>query len=117
MDDFLVAVAYRNKKQGQKTADRTINGLIQEATKAGYNFSQSKCEGIHFRTRSADHITPKLSDIPIQQKDNIRWLGYWLSKDWRWNVHIEYWRTKAEKSGWAIRALTERYQVGRLNAW
>ena len=88
-----------------------------EATKAGYNFSPSKCEGIHVRTRSGGHIVPKLNGTPIPQKDNIRWLGYWLSKDWRWNVHIENWRAKAEKSGRAIRALTERYQVRGLNAW
>ena len=117
VDDFLIAVAYLTNRLGQKTADRTLDTLVQKAAEAGYNFSPAKCKGIHVRTRSRDHITPKLNSSPIMQKDSIRWLGYRISKDWRWNVHIENWRVKAKKSGRAIRALTECYQTGGLNAW
>ena len=117
VDDFLVAVAYRGKLQGQQAVDHAIQTVAGEAAKAGYTFSALKCEGIHVKTRTADHTTPRLNGAPIPQSSNMRWLGYWLSKDWKWNTHMENWRAKAEKSGRAIRALTERYQIGGLNAW
>ena len=94
-----------------------MNAITEEATKAGYNFSPMKCEGVHMKTRSRDHTTPKLNGTPVPQRDNISWLGYWLSKDWKWNTPMENWRAKAEKSERAIQALTEWYQIGGLNAW
>jgi len=40
----------------------------------------------------------------------MRWLGFFISEDWKWKQHIRH-------TGYGISAMTRRYQVGGLNAW
>lgn len=51
------------------------------------------------------------------KKAEVRWLGYYITQDWKWTHQIQTWINKAAKTGRAIGALTARYQKGGLNAW
>jgi len=53
----------------------------------------------------------------IPQKEELRWLGYFITENWNWAHHIKTWTNKAARTGKAIGALTSRYQIGELNAW
>jgi len=58
-----------------------------------------------------------VEDSLLHPQECLRWLGFFISPDWKWKRHLQEWCTKATNSGYGIRAMTERYQIGGLNAW
>jgi len=117
VDDILTATAYTTKTKGQKQHQDTIYWLCKEANKSNYRFSTLKSEGIHIRTRGRDRLAPMMDGTFIPQKEELRWLGYFITENWGWAHHIKTWINKAARTGKAIGALTSQYQIGRLNAW
>jgi len=117
VDDILTATAYTTKAKGQTEHQDAIDRLCTKAAESNYQFSKLKSEGIHIRTRGRDHLTPMMEGTFIPQKEELRWLGYFITENWNWAHHIKTWTNKAARTGKAIGALTSRYQVGGLNAW
>jgi len=47
----------------------------------------------------------------------MRWLGYFISNNLKWDYHITQWTKKTMRTGYNLKALTNRYQTGGLNTW
>jgi len=82
VDDMLTATAYATKTKGQTQYQDTIDRLCKQADKSNYRFSTLKSEGIHIRTRGRDRLAPTMDGTFIPQKEKLRWLGYFITKNW-----------------------------------
>jgi len=117
VDDFLVATTYKDKAHGQAEYQDTIDRLAKGALDLGYRFAPSKAEHIFIKTPLSESFEPKLDGSVTKTQNTMRWLGYQITEDWKWDSHVKLWIAKANESARRLRALTERYKTGRLNAW
>ena len=117
VDDMLVATAYKNRDEGQTTHQKTIDEMVLRAKTWGYSFSAAKGEYIHIRTKKQATLSPIVGNGLLHPQDCLRWLGFFITPDWKWKRQLQEWCTKSMHSGYSIRAMTERYQIGGLNAW
>jgi len=117
VDDFLVATTYEDKAHGQEDHQDTIDRLSRGALDLGYRFAPSKAEHIFIRTPPSESFEPKLDGSVTKAQKTMRWLGYHITEDWKWDSHVKLWIAKANESARRLRALTERYKTGGLNAW
>ena len=115
-DGILTATAYTTKTKGQTEHQDTIDRLRTKADESNYQFSRLKSEGIHIRIRGRDHLAPMMEGTFIPQKEELRWLGYFITENWNWAHHIKTWTNKAARTGKATGALISWYQIGGLNA-
>jgi len=117
VDDIPVATAYKEREDGQTSHQGTIDKMVNKAKTWGYSFSKNKGEYIHIHTKKQMALSPMVGDSFLNPCEHLRWLGFFSSPDWKWKRHLQEWCTKAPHSGYGIRAMTERYQIGGLNAW
>jgi len=104
-----MATAYDTKRKGQDENQDTINRLIQKAKEGGYNFSPLRGEGIHVQTRAEKRIAPMIGTNFIPPREELRWLRYFITGDWKWTHHVRTWINKASMTGRVIGALRARY--------
>jgi len=52
-----------------------------------------------------------------EQEENMRWLGYFISNNLKWEYHIAQYITKVMRTGYNLKALRSRYQMGGLDTW
>ena len=117
IDNMLVATVYKNKDDGQVAHQGTIDEMTLRAKLWGYSFSANKGEYIHIHMKKQMALSPMIGDSLLHPQEYLRWLGFFISPDWKWKRHLQEWCTKATHSGYGIRAMTERYQISGLNAW
>jgi len=117
VDDILTATAYVTKTKGQTQHQDTIDRLCEEAAKSNYRFSTLKNEKIYIRTRGRERLAPTMDGAFISQKEELRWLEYFITENWGWAQYIKTLINKVARTGKAISTLTSRYQIGGLNAW
>ena len=117
VDDFLIGKIYKHKAQGQVGHQDTTDRLARGALDHGYRFAPSKAEHIFIKTPLSESFEPKLDGSVTKAQKTMRWLGYRIPKDWKWDSPVKLWIAKANESARRLRALTERYKTGRLNAW
>jgi len=117
VDEMLIATAYKDRNERQAAHQETIHEMVLRAKSWGYSFSATKGEYIHIRTKKQMALSPMVGNSLLHPQDCLRWLGFFISPDWKWKRHLQEWYTKATHSGYGIRAMTERYQVRGLNAW
>jgi len=117
VDDILVATTYKDRDKGQATHKNTIDEMVLRATSWGYSFSATKGEDIHIHTRKQITLSAMVKGSLLHPQECLHWLGVFISPDWRWKQHLQEWCTKATDSGYGIRAMTERYQIGGVHAW
>jgi len=60
---------------------------VDKANEGGYKFSTLKGEGIHIRTKGRDQLA-MIGSAFIPQREELRWLGYFITPDWKWTHHI-----------------------------
>jgi len=112
---MLVATAYKDKNNGQAEYQRTIDEMVLRAKSWGYSFSAIKGEYIHVHTKRQMALSPMVGNSLLHPQECLCWLGFVISPDWKWKRHLQEWCTKATHSGYGIREMTERYQIGGLN--
>jgi len=117
VDDMLVATAYKDRDRGQAAHQGTVDEMTLRAKSWGYSFSATKGEYIHIHTKKQMALSPMVDNSLLHPQVCLRWLGFFITPDWKWKQHLREWCTKAIHSGYGIRAMTERYQIGGLNAW
>jgi len=117
VDDMLIATAYKDRNDGQIAHQQTIDEMTLRAKSWGYSFSATKGEYIHVHTKKQMELSPMIGGSLLHPQECLRWLGFFISPDWKWKRHLQEWCAKAKNSGYGIRAMTERYQIGGLNAW
>jgi len=118
VDDILLVTSYKKTTTGQEAAQKTLKDLETSAHNLGYTFAPTKAECLHIKTPDQHKLYPHIGKEPIQeQKKNMRWLGYFISNNLKWDYHIVQWTKKAMRTGYNLKALTNRYQTGGLNTW
>jgi len=117
IDDFLIATTYKEKTHGQKDHQATLQALQGKGKECGYTFAATKSEHIHIKTPAKSRLEPRINNLPIQQRETLRWLGYHIDEKYNWKHHIREWTKKAMRTGYNLKALTTRYQTGGLNTW
>ena len=99
VDDILISTAYKDKTQGQTVHQGALDAMRTQAARIGYTFAPSKAEHLHIKTPPNKRITPKLGAELIGGNTTMRWLGYYLSEDYKWDHHIATWTKKAMGTG------------------
>jgi len=117
VDDMLVATAYQDSNDRQTAHQETIDEMVRRAKMWAYSFSATKGEYINVHTRKQIALSPMVENGLLHSQECLRWLGFFISQDWKWKRHLQEWCTKSTHSGYGIGAMTERYQIGVLNAW
>ena len=117
VDDFLIATTYKHKAHGQVGHQDTIDRLARGALDLRVRFAHSKAEHIFIKTPLSESFEPKLDGSVTKAQKTMRWLGYHITEDWKWDSHVKLWIAKANESARRLRALTERYKTGGLKAW
>jgi len=118
VDDILLVSSYKNATTGQEATQKTLENLETTAHCLGYTFAPTKAECLHIKTPDQHKLYPHIGRGPIEeQKENMRWLGYCISNNLKWDYHIAQWTKKAMRTGYNLKALTSRYQTGGLNTW
>jgi len=107
VDDMLVATAYNDRNDGPAALQKTINEMTLRAKSWGYSFSTTKGEYIHVHPKKQMTLSPMMGDSLLHPQEYLRWLGFFISSDWKWKQHVQKWCTKATHSGHGIRAMTE----------
>ena len=118
VDDILISTAFKQQEQGQEAHQDILHRLTQEARQLGYTFAPSKAECLHIKTPLNKELKPRLGNHEICKVEGpMRWLGYFITSDYKWDQHIATWTKKAMQTGYNLKALTSRYQTGGLNTW
>ena len=73
IDDILISTAYREKNQGQRVHQATLNEMRTQAAEIGYTFAPSKAEHLHIKTPPDKRLVPTLDTHPIEGGDTMRW--------------------------------------------
>jgi len=118
VDDILLVTAYKKATTGQEAAQKTLKNLETTAHNLEYTFSPTKAEYLHVKTGDQHRLYSHIGNVPVPElKENLRWLGYFISHNLKWDYHIAQWKKKAMRKGYNLKALTSRYQTGGLNTW
>jgi len=80
---------YKKATTGQESAQKTLVDLEATAHNLGYTFAPTKAECLDIKTPDQHKLYPHIGKAPIQeQKENMRWLGYLISNNLKWDYHI-----------------------------
>jgi len=69
IDDFLIATTYKEKTNGQKDHQATLQVLQEKGKEYGYTFAAAKSEHIHIKTPTNSRLKPEVDHLPIQQRE------------------------------------------------
>ena len=118
VDYILLITSYKKATARQEAAQKTQEKLETTAHSLGYTFARTKAECLHIKTPDPHKLYGHIGKTPIQeQKENMRWLGYFISHNLTWDYQIPQWTKNAMRTGHNLKALTNRYQTGGLNTW
>ena len=107
-DDTLMYLAINNSKDCQQLQhDLTLLQMWGEEWLMQFN--ASKCEVLRVsRARTKILLTYVLNGTPLKEADHIKYLGSLISKDLKWNKHIDVTTAKASR---ALRSLKRNLNI------
>ena len=97
-DDAIMYLTIDNSEDCQQL-QHDLNLLQKWGEERLMQFNASKCEVLRFsRARTKVPYTYILNGTPLKEADHTKYLGIHISKDLKWNKHIDVTTAKANRS-------------------
>lgn len=98
-DDFALYSTDKNIDSARRSLQDSLNILVGLLENLGLSVSPTKSKMCIFKkgnNRDTVHVT--IGGAPLQEVDNVRYLGMWLDRSLRWGKHVNEIIQKTHKS-------------------
>lgn len=97
-DDFVLFCSCKKLAEGTRSLQLALDNLTNLLNQVGLEISPSKSKVCIFSLGNRqEEIYLKINDVPLQNVNNVKYLGVWLDRSLRWSTHIKELKEKTSK--------------------